>query len=71
GHNADLLQLRAADYAYLTPAMTQAQDVAAVLLNASCGSIGTTIVDSHGDRLTLAGIGVAALSANPGLVKFV
>ncbi|WP_210209100.1 M10 family metallopeptidase C-terminal domain-containing protein, partial [Roseiarcus fermentans] len=31
GHNADLLQLRAADYAYLTPAMTQAQDVAAVL----------------------------------------
>ena len=71
GANADTIQLSAADFSYLTSGMTQNQELAAVLLNATGGANGTTIADSHGDRLTLAGISVATLAANPGLVKFV
>ena len=70
GANADYLQLSASAFSYLTPGMTQTQELAAVLLNASSGVAGTTITDSHGDSLTLAGISAATLSANPGLVTF-
>ena len=71
GANADYLQLSASAFSYLTPDMTQDQELAAVLLNASGGANSTTIADSHGDSLTLNGITVAMLNANPGLVKFV
>ncbi|RBP02525.1 hypothetical protein DFR50_1511, partial [Roseiarcus fermentans] len=71
GHNADLLQLRAADYAYLTPAMTQAQDVAAVLGQSVGTANSVTVFDSVGDSLTLQGVTAATLAAQPNAVQFV
>ncbi len=70
GAGAEMLQLSAAAFSYLTPGMSQAQDLAAVLATATGGPSATTIVDSAGDRLTLNGVSVATLSANPELVKF-
>ena len=71
GANADTLQLSAAAFSYLTPAMTQAQDLAAVLATATCGANATTIADSHGDSLSLMGVTAAMLAASPSVVKFV
>ena len=71
GRNADRLQLSAAAFSYLTPGMTQAQDLAAVIANATRGANGTTITDSGGDRLTLAGLAATTLAAHPSAVKFV
>ena len=71
GTNADTLQLSAAAFSTLTPGMTQAQDLAAVLANATCSASATTIADSHGDSLTLAGLTAATLTANPSAVRFV
>ena len=71
GSNADELRLSASAFSGLTPGMTRAQDLAAVLANANSGANGTTITDSAGDRLTLAGVAAATLAANPNAVKFV
>ena len=71
GAYADTLDLSAGAFSYLTPAMSQAQDLAAVLAHATCGPSATTIADSHGDSLTLAGLTASSLAANSGVVKFV
>jgi Peptidase M10 serralysin C terminal len=71
GANPDTIQFAASSFSYLTPNMTQAQDLAAVLSNASSGTAGTTITDSAGDSLTLAGVTSAMISANPAQFKFV
>ena len=70
GTNADTLQLSKSAFSYLNAGMTQAQDLAAVLSHATSGA-STTIVDSHGDSVTLAGVATAALAVNTGAVKFV
>ena len=63
GTNADTIQLKMSSFSYLNPSMTQAQDLAAVLSHASSSGSATTILDSNGDRLTLAGFSVATLEA--------
>jgi hypothetical protein len=65
GANSDTIQFAASSFSYLTPGMSQAQDLAAVLSHASSGTAGTTITDSAGDSLTLAGVTPAMISANP------
>jgi hypothetical protein len=70
GTAPDTIQLTTSSFSYLTAGMTQAQDLAAVLANASSGSSGLTIADSHGDSLTLAGLSAATIVANPTVIKF-
>ena len=64
GAQADTIQLATASFSYLTPGMTQAQDLAAVLSHSSSSSAGTTIHDSFGDSLTLAGMTAATIAAS-------
>ena len=71
GTAADKLVLSTADFSYLTSAMTQAQDLAAVLSHATSGSTGLTIGDTRGDSVALVGVSAATLIANPNAVKFV
>ena len=71
GTAADTLVLSTSDFSYLTGAMTQAQDLAAVLSNVSSGSNGMRITDRWGDDLTLAGVNASTLTANPSAVRFV
>ena len=71
GTNADTLVLSTSDFSYLTGAMTQAQDLAAVLSHVSAGSNGVSIGDKWGDSVALVGVSAATLTANPGAVKFV
>ena len=59
GASPDTIQFATSSFSYLTTAMTQAQDLAAVLAHASNGPSGLTISDSHGDSLTLAGMSAA------------
>ena len=63
GTNADAIQLKTSSFSYLNSSMTQAQDLAAVLSNASSSGSATTIRDSYGDSLSLNGFSVAALEA--------
>ncbi|RBP17695.1 peptidase M10/serralysin-like protein [Roseiarcus fermentans] len=70
GAGADTLELSTAAFTYLNAGMSQAQDLAAVLATASSGPSGTTIADSYGDRLTLAGVAAATLVSNPKAVTF-
>ena len=70
GANPDTIQFAASSFSYLTPGMSQAQDLAAVLSQASSSAAGTTITDSTGDSLTLAGVTPAMISANPAQFKF-
>ena len=70
GSTPDTIQLATSSFSYLTAGMTQAQDLAAVLANASNGPSGLTITDSHGDSLTLAGLKAATIAANPSAIKF-
>ncbi len=51
GTNADTLVLSKSDFSYLTSAMTQAQDLAAVLSHVSTGSNGVSIADRWGDNV--------------------
>jgi hypothetical protein len=71
----DFIQFEASMFNYLTPNMSQALDVAAVLnpLNKSVSTSGgnTTIRDSAGDSLTLNSVTVATLAGNPSAFKFV
>ena len=50
--------------------MSQAQDLAAVLANASNGASGLTISDSDGDSLTLTGVTAAMVAADPAMFEF-
>jgi serralysin len=70
GTNADTVQLATSSFSYLTAGMTQAQDLAAILAHAQSGSAGVTIVDSHNDSLTLAGLTASTLAAHPTLFHF-
>jgi hypothetical protein len=57
-------------FSYLTPGMTQAEDLAAVMSQATRGSSGLTIHDTHGDSLTLTGVTPSLVAANPGMLAF-
>ena len=70
GTNADAIQLETSSFSYLNSGMTQAQDLAAVLSHASSAGSGTTILDSHGDGLTLTGFSVATLATTTVASRF-
>jgi hypothetical protein len=75
GSEADTLQLSMSSFSYLNAGMSQAGDLAALLAHSAGGTSATTITDSSGDTLTLAGLSrttiAADAAANPSLVKFV
>jgi hypothetical protein len=71
GANPDTIQFALSSFSYLTAGMSQAQDLAAILSHAPSGTAGTTITDSIGDSLTLAGVTSAMVSANSAQFKFV
>ena len=50
--------------------MTQAEDLAAVMSQATRSSSGLTISDTHGDSLTLTGVTPSMVAANPGMFAF-
>ena len=56
GSGHDILQFSIADFSYLNSGMTQAQDLAAVLANATSSGANTVITDTFGEPRTLAGI---------------
>ena len=51
--------------------MTQAQDVTALLANATQSGANVAITDTAGDVLTLSNVTKATLAANPSALKFV
>ena len=63
GTNADTIQMALSSFSYLNSGMTQAQDLAAVLANATSSASGTAIHDSKGDSLTLAGFTPSMITA--------
>src|SRR3984957_5988171 len=65
----DLIQLTTSAFSYLTPGMTQAQDLTAVMYHAIPGASGMGISDSHGDSLTLTGVTAATGGANPSMFQ--
>jgi hypothetical protein len=75
GSDADTLQLSISSFSYLNAEMSQSADLAALLMHSTGGTSSTTITDSSGDTLTLAGLShstiAGAAAANPSLVKFV
>ena len=75
GSDADTLQLSVSSFSYLNAGMSQSADLAALLMHSTSGTSSTTITDSSGDTLTLAGLShstiAADAAANPSLVKFV
>jgi hypothetical protein len=71
GASHDLIQFEASMFSYLTPGMTQAADIAAVLGHATTSGSSTIIPDSAGDSLTLKSTSLATLTANPADFKFV
>ena len=70
GASADAIQLLTSSFSYLTAGVSQAQDLATVLAHASKGTSGLTISDSHGDSLTLTGMNIATIAANPTAIHF-
>jgi Right handed beta helix region len=70
GASPDSIQLATSAFSYLTPSMTQAQDLAAVLSQATRTSSGLTISDTHGDSLTIAGLTPSMLAVNPAMLQF-
>jgi hypothetical protein len=70
GASPDTIQLATSSFSYLTAAMSQAQDLAAVLAHASSSSSGLTISDSDGDCLTLTGVTAAMVAADPTMFDF-
>jgi Right handed beta helix region len=70
GASPDSIQLATSAFSYLTPGMTQAQDLAAVLSQATRTSSGLTISDTHGDSLTIAGLTPSMLAVNPAMLEF-
>jgi parallel beta-helix repeat protein len=75
GSDADTLQLSVSSFSYLNAGMSQSSDLAALLMHSTSGTSSTTITDSSGDTLTLAGLShstiAADAAANPSLFKFV
>ena len=69
--NADTIKLALSSFSYLSSGMTQAQDLAAVLTNATTSGSGTTIHDSKGDSLTLAGFTPTMITAAASQFHFV
>jgi hypothetical protein len=57
-------------FSYLSPSMTQAQDVTALLAGATQNGANLAITDSAGDILTLNGITKATLNQNPSVFRF-
>jgi hypothetical protein len=70
GTTPDSIQLAKAAFSYLTPGMTQAEDLAAVMSQATRSASGLTIADTHGDSLTLLGVTPSLIAANPGMLAF-
>ncbi len=70
GTTPDSIQLAKAAFSYLTPGMTQAEDLAAVMSQATKSSSGLTLSDTHGDSLTLTGVTASIIAANPGMIAF-
>jgi hypothetical protein len=70
GTTPDSIQLAKSAFSYLTPGMTQAEDLAAVMSQATRSSSGLTIHDTHGDSLTLTGVTPSMIAANPGMIGF-
>ena len=70
GTTPNSIQLAKAAFSYLTPGMTQAEDLAAVISKATRSSSGLTISDTHGDSLTLTGVTPSMVAANPGMFAF-
>jgi hypothetical protein len=70
GTTPDSIQLAKAAFSYLTPGMTQAEDLAAVMSQATRSSSGLTIHDTHGDSLTLTGVTPSLVAATPGMLAF-
>ncbi len=73
GASHDLVQFEASMFSYLTPGMSQAQDLAAVLCHATTSGGNTTISDTltPSDTLTLNSVTIATLTAHPADFKFV
>jgi Right handed beta helix region len=70
GASPDSIQLATSAFSYLTPGMTQAEDLAAVLSQATRTSSGLTISDTHGDSLTIAGLTPSMLALSPAILEF-
>jgi hypothetical protein len=70
GTTPDSIQLGKASFSYLTQGMTQAEDLAAVMSQATKSWSGLTINDTHGDSLTLTGATPSLVAANPGMFAF-
>jgi hypothetical protein len=70
GASPDSIQLATSAFSYLTPSMTHAQDLAAVLSQSTRTSSGLTISDTHGDSLTIAGLTPSMLAVNPAMLQF-
>jgi hypothetical protein len=64
GATADAIILPVSSFSYLNSTMTQAEDLAAVIGNATSGSAGLAIHDSLGDTMTLAGVTATALASS-------
>ena len=63
GANADTIQMALSSFSYLNSGMSQAQDLAAVLANATTSASGATIHNSKGDNLTLAAFTPSMITA--------
>ena len=70
GATPDSIQLAKSAFSYLTASMTQAEDLAAVMSQATRSSSGVAISDTHGDSLTLTGVTPSLVAANPGMFAF-
>ena len=70
GASPDSIQLAKAAFSYLTAGMTQAEDLAAVMSQATRTSSGLTIHDTHGDSLTLTGVTPSMVAVNPAMLQF-
>jgi hypothetical protein len=70
GTTPDSIFLAKSAFSYLTPGMTQAEDLAAVMSQATRNASGLTISDPQGDSLTLAGVTPSMIAANPGMIAF-
>jgi hypothetical protein len=70
GASPDSIQLAKSAFSYLTAGMTQAEDLAAVMSQATRTSSGLTIHDTHGDSLTLTGVTPSMVAVNHAMLQF-
>lgn len=72
GLGADTLQFSASSFSYLSGGMTQAQEVAAIIANATQNASGAAVIaDSAGDSVVLKGVSLSSLTANAGVIRVV